>query len=644
MKKLIIFLFLIPLYAFSQQQIISQPNNGLILNIPLTEQGYYCDGVYDTNTDFSEYVDKLNFDDFTITCEFKADESRRQWVFVLGGGWRLIGFKISKYNTISLTANNQDVKLETNASIELNKWYSATITYKNNVASIYLDTEKVGKQSLTFDKGYHSTGKDISSTNYSNGTAFKGYIRNFKVYDHALSNADINALYGTTTSAVKAPLITFNNPTNIVIDVNQPKYTINACIESDEALKSYNIFVNGYASRGFIPAKTADCDFRIEKTIELLEGNNTIKIIAENSGGSTVSSTYTINYKKASTDITAPEIIITSPNVTRAAIVTEVKKELVIQGIVKDESGVFEVFVNGKEAFVDAQGNFSAKVFLAIGENKFKVTATDAKQNTTTKEFTIDRKSNLNEEIVNNNTPALKTGKYYALIIGVQDYRDENISDLDNPVGDAQSLSQALSKNYTFESQNIKFLSNPTRKEITQALEFYYDNITKEDNLLIFYAGHGYWDEKFEQGYWLASDAERGNRGTWLSNGTIRDYMRAIPAKHSLLITDACFGGGIFKSRNAFANASTAVNQLNKLPSRKAMTSGALSEVPDKSVFIEYLVKRLDENAEKYLSSEQLFASFKIAVINNSANGQVPQYGEVKATGDEGGDFIFIKR
>ncbi|MCK5537219.1 MAG: caspase family protein, partial [Bacteroidales bacterium] len=440
------------------------------------------------------------------------------------------------------------------------------------------------------------------------------------------------------------PLITFNNPTNIVIDVNQPKYTINACIESDEALKSYNIFVNGYASRGFIPAKTADCDFRIEKTIELLEGNNTIKIIAENSGGSTVSNTYTINYKKASTDITAPEIIITSPNVTRAAIVTEVKKELVIQGIVKDESGIFDVFVNGKEAFVDAQGNFSAKVFLAIGENKFTVTATDAKQNTTTKEFTIDRKSNLNEEIVNNNTPALKTGKYYALIIGVQDYRDENISDLDNPVGDAQSLSQALSKNYTFESQNIKFLSNPTRKEITQALEFYYDNITKEDNLLIFYAGHGYWDEKFEQGYWLASDAERGNRGTWLSNGTIRDYMRAIPAKHSLLITDACFGGGIFKSRNAFANASTAVNQLNKLPSRKAMTSGALSEVPDKSVFIEYLVKRLDENAEKYLSSEQLFASFKIAVINNSANGQVPQYGEVKATGDEGGDFIFIKR
>ncbi|OQX97927.1 MAG: hypothetical protein B6I20_11735, partial [Bacteroidetes bacterium 4572_117] len=163
-------------------------------------------------------------------------------------------------------------------------------------------------------------------------------------------------------------------------------------------------------------------------------------------------------------------------------------------------------------------------------------------------------------------------------------------------------------------------------------MEYYFENINKDDNLLIFYAGHGYWDERFKQGYWLASDAERSNRGTWLSNSTIRDYMRAIPTQHSLLITDACFGGGIFKSRNAFANATIAINKLYALPSRKAITSGALSEVPDNSVFIEYLVKRLAQNKEKYLSSEQLFASFKIAVINNSSNSQVPQFGEVKET------------
>ncbi|MFC2107366.1 carboxypeptidase-like regulatory domain-containing protein [Bacteroidota bacterium] len=240
--------------------------------------------------------------------------------------------------------------------------------------------------------------------------------------------------------------------------------------------------------------------------------------------------------------------------------------------------------------------------------------------------------------------PSFSNGNYYALIIGVEDYKDNKINDLDKPISDARSLYDILASSYSFSPENITFLKNPGRNEITQSLEYYFDNIGKDDNLLIFYAGHGYWDERFQQGYWLASDADKDNRGTWLPNSTIRDYLRAIPSKHTLLITDACFGGGIFKSRNAFSNGSVAVNQLYKLPSRKAITSGALSEVPDKSVFIEYLVKRLKQNEEKYLSSEQLFSSFKIAVINNSSNAQVPQFGEVRETGDEGGDFIFIKK
>jgi len=47
-------------------------------------------------------------------------------------------------------------------------------------------------------------------------------------------------------------------------------------------------------------------------------------------------------------------------------------------------------------------------------------------------------------------------------------------------------------------------------------------------------------------------------------------------------------------------------------------------------------------NIEKYLSSEQLFGSFRIAVINNS--DAIPQYGEIRNVGDQGGDVIFIKK
>jgi len=69
------------------------------------------------------------------------------------------------------------------------------------------------------------------------------------------------------------------------------------------------------------------------------------------------------------------------------------------------------------------------------------------------------------------------------------------------------------------------------------------------------------------------------------------------------------------------------------------MTSGTLKEVPDRSAFARFLIERLENNTEKYLPSEQLFSSFRIAVINNS--DVIPQYGEIRKVGDQGGDFIF---
>jgi hypothetical protein len=81
---------------------------------------------------------------------------------------------------------------------------------------------------------------------------------------------------------------------------------------------------------------------------------------------------------------------------------------------------------------------------------------------------------------------------------------------------------------------------------------------------------------------------------------------------------------------------------LYQLNSRKAITSGYLKEVPDKSVFFQYLIKNLKENPNDYLPAEELFAKMRMAVMSNSET--VPQFGSIQNVGDEGGDFIFIKR
>ena len=356
---------------------------------------------------------------------------------------------------------------------------------------------------------------------------------------------------------------------------------------------------------------------------------------------------YSFDIKKELADKTPPMIQITYPQVKARGFKPIIKDKIVnISGIASDESGIFEVLVNGKEAALQANGNFSAQVLLVVGENAINIKATDGKGNVGNYNFTVIRES---ETVVVNPTEDLDpnditggSGKYYALIIGVNDYQSNEIVDLDQPISDAQKLYNVLTTKYTFEPKNVKFLKNPTRDEIIQAFDYYADNITTEDNILIFYAGHGYWDEKRETGYWIPSDGRKKSTSRWIRNSTIQEYFSDIKTKHTLLIADACFSGGIFKTRRAFEDAPESVNKLYELPSRKAMTSGTLKEVPDKSVFMEYLVKRLNENSEKYLPALDLFSSMRTAILNNSPN--TPQYGTVQNAGDEGGDFIFIRK
>ena len=118
--------------------------------------------------------------------------------------------------------------------------------------------------------------------------------------------------------------------------------------------------------------------------------------------------------------------------------------------------------------------------------------------------------------------------------------------------------------------------------------------------------------------------------------------LRRIRSRHTLLISDACFSGSIFKTRSGLDEAPEAYQKKYELKSRKAITSGVLQTVPNKSTFFKYLSAQLEENRAKYLSASQLFQDIEIPVGNNSPN--TPQFGVIGNVGDEGGDFIFITK
>jgi hypothetical protein len=296
------------------------------------------------------------------------------------------------------------------------------------------------------------------------------------------------------------------------------------------------------------------------------------------------------------------------------------------------------VTVNSKMAEVNEKGIFTHSLRLDPGENQIRLVAGDAEKNLTEEVITIE----YTPPVVTLADRIAEQSKYFGLIIGIENYRDENIPDLENPIRDAEKVYNALITHYTFDPENIHMLRDATRDDLIRALDELAHAVTSDDNLLIFYAGHGWWDEEANNGYWLPADADSRVKTNWFRNSALVDYLKEINSRHTLLIADACFGGSIFRTRAAFPSREKAYEKLYELPSRKAMTSGTLTEVPDRSSFTRFLVERLNENMDTYISSEQLFSSFRIAVINNS--DAIPQYGEIGNVGDQGGDFIFIRR
>jgi hypothetical protein len=350
-------------------------------------------------------------------------------------------------------------------------------------------------------------------------------------------------------------------------------------------------------------------------------------------------------------DKTAPKITVQSPSLKKDQPPLISSEEIQIIGKVADESGIFEFRINNEPTDLDEKGYFQATVPLEEGFNEIIFHATDIRENSIEKKYNIlhlpeDEKTEKKlREIAKKEaeeTRAIRAGNYHALIIGENEYKDPLITDLDNPIDDSQELYDILKEDYSFKDEHITFMKNPTRSEIMVELDKLNDKLTEKDNLLVFYAGHGYWDSEDKIGYWLPSDADSENTANWFRNSTLREYIHSLDTKHTIVIADACFSGSIFKTRKAFANAPQGIKEIYKLPSRKAMTSGNLKEVPDESVFMKYLVKRLTNNQKKYLTAEELFNSLQVAVMNNSPNE--PQYGEIKNAGDEGGDFIFVKQ
>jgi len=348
-----------------------------------------------------------------------------------------------------------------------------------------------------------------------------------------------------------------------------------------------------------------------------------------------------------------PKITILSPTAQRRIKPLSKETHITVKGQATDARGIASVTVNGRPAALKATGMFSVDVPLQIGENQITVVATNTREVSATEQFTLVRESVqvAKPRLTPSSTPVVSamasaTGSYYALIIGNNDYR--HMVKLKTAVNDATSLEKILKNQYGFQT---KRLVNATRSEILSGINDFRKRLGENDSLLIYYAGHGEFDKTAGKAYWLPIDAQQDNPAEWIIADDITSSIKRIASKHVLIVSDSCFSGTLTRSaqthiddsgeRNAF------LRKMTERPSRTLMASGGNEPVADgggtgHSIFADTFIRALNEMESPVFAADELFYKHVKSRVAGKSD-QVPEYNEIRNSGHDGGDFVFVK-
>jgi hypothetical protein len=381
-----------------------------------------------------------------------------------------------------------------------------------------------------------------------------------------------------------------------------------------------------------------DAQGYFSRVVPLHPGTNDIAVNGVDTLGNTGSERLAVIY-----DSGPPVIEITEPkDVLMRGIRALPVETSVIRGRVSDDSGIQRLTANGVSLLVAPDSSFSYQTKVTGLQDSVVIVAVDYSGASSQKVLYVARKRTAAK-------PEFLTGKTYALVIGIDAYSGA-WPKLKNAVRDARAVENLLWSDFQFEKIYSLYDRDASREKILGTLEYLVRNLKPDDNLLIYYSGHGIKEKPFNRGFWVPADATERSMAKYISNSDIQLMLDAQSPRHVLLVADACFAGDIFKGNTEmvpFDNNPDYYSKIATRKSRKALTSGGEEPVmdggkDDHSVFAYYFLKALTGIRGAYFDAGQVFNELRIPVTNNS--DQVPEFAPIKNTGDEGGQFIFVRR
>ncbi|MBX2941097.1 MAG: caspase family protein [Cyclobacteriaceae bacterium] len=238
----------------------------------------------------------------------------------------------------------------------------------------------------------------------------------------------------------------------------------------------------------------------------------------------------------------------------------------------------------------------------------------------------------------------------YAILFATNDY--DNWPDLVNPVNDTRMIAKELRENFGYK---VEIVEGGSQSEILTKLREYAEKKYKPlDQLFIFFAGHGQYDETFGEGFVVTKESLTNDvaKTTYLSHNRLRSIINNIPCEHIFLAMDVCFGGTFDQAmahrgldEDVYKEATQAEMVTRKLTykTRKYLTSGGKEYVPDgragmNSPFARKLLEALRGRGGK----DMILSLGELNTYVEALKPQ-PRMGEF---GDNapGSDFVFVAR
>jgi hypothetical protein len=424
-----------------------------------------------------------------------------------------------------------------------------------------------------------------------------------------------------------APVVIWVSPSRPNIEINLNSAKIKVTIKSTDKPQSLLVYSNGVASEEVnqISPAGSQGEYMLEKTINLLPGENNIYLVATNNNGTTKSETRYLTNPPANppviswTNPSDPNVIVNSELVVIEACIksaTELKlAQIFVNGVQQASEMMFQAAQTG-----DCNYILTRPVILKEGDNSVFIIATNfAGSINSDKRLIRFEKASLVE-------------KRLALVIGNSDYGNSNI--LKNPVNDANLIEGTL-KTLGF---NVIKRTNASKTEMYEALREFSKKLPEYNVALFYYAGHGV--QVDGQNYLVPIDAALKEQTDckWEAmrvNDIVEEFEK-VPENINIVILDACRNNPFRSWSRGGAQGFRAINSVSGTIISFATSEGstAADGLGSNGTFTEELVKQM--NIPQSLSS--VFNNTRKQVMKRTNNSQRP----LEMNGLTG-DFYFKK-